>query len=54
MATRSRVLSRMRPTGRLHLGNFLGALEILREGSARARRTARETLAAAKSAVGIA
>jgi tryptophanyl-tRNA synthetase len=27
MSARPRVLSGMRPTGRLHLGNFLGALD---------------------------
>ena len=27
MTTRQRVLSGMRPTGRVHLGNLLGALE---------------------------
>jgi tryptophanyl-tRNA synthetase len=63
VAPRERVLSGMRPTGRLHLGNYLGALdnwvklqadyEVLEAGSARARRVATETLAEAKAAVGI-
>jgi hypothetical protein len=59
----------MRPTGRLHLGNFLGALDnwvrllaarpdhlqaVLREGSPPARRVASETLAEVKAAVGVA
>jgi tryptophanyl-tRNA synthetase len=71
-AGRERVLSGMRPTGRLHLGNYLGALdnwvqlqreyeqfaerpaqmvEILREGSRRARRTAQPTIERVRSAV---
>jgi tryptophanyl-tRNA synthetase len=48
-----RVLSGMRPTGRLHLGNLLGALDNWGKLQARARLTPRETLAGAKAAVGI-